>query len=74
MTTKLVRIDDELALILDPTILDKLGIDEQTEMVISSDADGIFLKPIRFAADEDVEVRTGKIMAVHSETLRKLAL
>ena len=74
MTTKLVRIDDDLGLLLDRSILAELEVDENTEMIISADADGIFLKPIRFASDVQVAALMGKIMTTHAETLRKLAL
>ena len=74
MTTMLQRVGDELGLILDQAILDELGLDENTEFLISPDGEGIYLKPIRFASDQQVEQLTGKIMVTHAETLRKLAL
>lgn len=74
MTTSLVRIDEELGLILDADLREQYAIDEHTQMVVVADEDGIFLKPIRFAADELVAALTPRIMAEHAETLRKLAL
>ena len=74
MTTTLQRIGDEWGLVLDQEILDELGIDENAEFLVAVGDDGIFLKPIRFASDGQVDRLTGKIMTDHAETLRKLAL
>ena len=74
MTTSLQRVGDDLGLVLDQSVLDELGVDEQTEFLIVTDEEGIFLKPIRFAADPQVDRMTGAIMERHAETLRKLAL
>ena len=74
MTTKLTRVGGELGLILGPEVLESSGVDEHSELLISWDDEGIFLKPIRFAPDARVDELTGRIMAEHAETLRKLAL
>ena len=74
MTLTLQRVGDDLALIFDRATLEELGVDEFTEFSISPDEEGFFLKPIRFASDEEVDSRTGRIMLEHAETLRKLAL
>lgn len=71
---KLVRIDDDLAVVLDPELVERFELDEHAELVASVDQDGIYLKPIRFASDEQVAALVGKIMAAHAETLRKLSL
>ncbi len=74
MTTRLQRFGDELGLIIDPTDLEKFGVDEETEFVVSSTEEGIFLRPIRFASLRQVEALTPKIMEAHSETLQRLSL
>ena len=74
MTMTLQRLGDEFALIFDRATLAELGIDEHTAFLVSPDDEGIYLKPIRFAADDEVDARTGRIMVEHAETLRKLAL
>ena len=74
MTTKLTRVGDELGLVLDPAVLKSFGVDENSEVLVSWDDEGIFLKPIRFAPDDRVDALTSKIMVEHAETLRKLAL
>ncbi len=71
--TTLTKLDDQLALVLDRSILDELGIDEQTQILITTSDGGIFLRPIRFARTEQVENLTGKIMQTHSDTLKRLA-
>ena len=74
MATRLVKIHDEYGVLLDQSLLGELGIDVQTELLVLADDDVIYLKPIRFASDHDVDRLTGKIMATHAETLRKLSL
>ena len=60
MTTKLTRINDELGFVLDDSIVERFGIDENSEVVVTLSDEGIFLKPIRFASDEQVESMTGR--------------
>lgn len=74
MTTRLTRVGGELGVILGPEVLESFGVDENSEVVVSWDDEGIFLRPIRLAPDDRVDDLTGKIMAEHAETLRKLAL
>ena len=74
MTTKLMRVGGELGVILGSEVVESLGVDENSEVLVSWDEEGIFLKPIRLAPDDRVDELTGKIMAEHDETLRKLAL
>ncbi len=59
MTTTLQRVGDDFALIFDRATLAELGVDEITEFLITPDDEGIFLKPIRFASDETVDVLDG---------------
>ncbi len=73
MTTTLTKLGDQLGLILDQATLEQLGIDEQTQIMVTTTEGGIFLRPIRFARTEQVEGLIGGIMRTHSETLRRLA-
>ena len=73
MTTTLRRVGDELGLMLDAATLDRLGINEQTPIVVTLDADGITLRPVRFASDAQVEELADEIMDQHAETLHRLA-
>ena len=74
MTTTLQRIGDEFGLILDQSILDELGIDENVEFLISRRRRGDLPQadPVRLGRAGGS--LTGKIMTDHAETLRKLAL
>ncbi len=71
--TTLTTIGDKLALVIERPILEMLGIDEDTPIEVTSDAHGIHIRPIRFASPEEVERAALKIMAIHSETLTRLA-
>ena len=74
MTTTLQRVGDDLGLILDPATWTRYGITEATPIVVTLGEDGITLRPLRFATDEQVDDLSDEIMTAHAETLRKLAL
>ncbi len=74
MTTTLTTYGDELALILDREKLKSLGIDERTSLEVVVDESGIH---IRRASDErqaEVLAAAQRVMEIHHETFRKLAL
>lgn len=73
MTTAFTAIGDKLGLLLDRPTLEKLGIEEGTPLILTTDDDGLHLRPIRFATDEEVEAAATVVMEVHAETLRRLA-
>lgn len=47
MLKRLTRTGNSLALILDKPLLEKTGIDESTELEISTDGDVIVISPVR---------------------------
>lgn len=73
MTMRLTKFGDQMGLLLDQTMLDEFGIDEDTQFLVSTSEGRIMLLPIRFARTAQVEALTGKIMQDHSETLKRLA-
>ncbi len=73
MTTTFTAVGDKLGLILDRPTLKQLGIDEETQVMVTSDDEGLHIRPIRFASREDVERSALKMMAIHAETLARLA-
>ena len=42
-----------LGLLIDRPTLEKIGIDEQTPILVTADAEGLHLRPIRFATSEE---------------------
>ena len=74
MMTRLQKVGDRWALIFEDAALERFGVDEHTEIVVTATDEGIFLKPVRFASDQQVEMLTGRIMSAHSETLKRLSL
>jgi antitoxin MazE len=52
MVKKLTRAGNSLALVLDKPLLRQLGIDEQTELEISTDGDVLVITPVRSRAHE----------------------
>jgi antitoxin MazE len=46
MITKLVRHGGDLALVIDQPILDRLGIDAETPLEISTDGSGLLISPV----------------------------
>lgn len=50
MVKKLTRTGNSLALVLDKPLLQELGIDEETELEVSTDGDVLVVTPRRTAA------------------------
>jgi hypothetical protein len=73
MTTKLKRIDGDLALILEPRTLEALGIDEGTSLEVFADETGIHIRRTADEHRERVLTSARRMMDIHDETFRKLA-
>lgn len=52
MVKKLTRTGNSLALVLDKPLLEQLGIDETTELEVSSNGDVLVVTPVRDRARE----------------------
>ena len=52
MVKKLTRTGNSLALVLDKPLLEQLGIDEHTELEISTNGDVVVVTPVRGRARE----------------------
>ena len=52
MVKKLTRTGNSLALVLDKPLLEQLGIDENTELEISTNGDVVVVTPVRGRARE----------------------
>jgi len=73
MRKKLKSIGNSLGLIIERPILDLLQIDRDTELEVTTDGDGLYVKPIRSGHEARVHASTARMMNHHDETLKKLA-
>jgi antitoxin component of MazEF toxin-antitoxin module len=73
MMMNLTPIGHSLGLVIDPSILERLKIDRETQLEVSTDGTVIYVRPIRFADHEEVMRTVDRVMEVHAETFRKLA-
>ncbi len=73
MTTKLKANGDGLYLVIEPSLLEGLKIDQDTPLEVTSDGRGLYIRP----SDQDHQAlvleTTDRVMDIHAETLRKLA-
>ena len=53
MKTKLTRIGDDIALVLDRPLLDELGLDESSEIEVSTNGDVLVMTPVRATGPEE---------------------
>jgi antitoxin component of MazEF toxin-antitoxin module len=54
LVKKLSKHGNSLALVIDKPILELLGIDENTELIISTNGRELTASPVSYASDEDV--------------------
>lgn len=70
---KLTPIGNSLGLIMDRPILELLGIDRETPLELSTDGEGLYIRPIRREYLDRVRETAATVMRVHGKTLKKLA-
>lgn len=73
MIKKLSTIGNSLGLVIERPILDLLNITKDTPLEIKTDGEALIIRPSKPSAKERVRESTKRMMAVHEETLRKLA-
>jgi hypothetical protein len=74
MHTKLQKVGDELALVLDRSTWVELGIEVETELEVAVDETGIHIRKSLNGHRERVLASARRMMEVHEEAFRKLAL
>ncbi len=73
MIKKLVSVGGELGLVLEPSLLRAIGIDENTLLEVTTEARTLIVRPAA-ASDVDRVVEVAeRVMTVHDETLKRLA-
>jgi antitoxin component of MazEF toxin-antitoxin module len=70
--TKLVPMGNGLGLVIDRALLERLGIDAETAVEVTTDGARIVVTPLPATRADLTEVAR-KVMCVHGETLKKLA-
>ena len=73
MIKKLSAVGNSLGLIIDRPILELLDIDKDTELEVKTDGEALIIRPSKLTKKARIRASTKKMMAVHEETLRKLA-
>ncbi len=73
MIKKLSAVGNSLALIIERPILELLDITKDTPLEIKTDGQALIIRPAKLGKKERVREATKRMMAVHDETLRKLA-
>jgi antitoxin MazE len=73
MIKKLSAVGNSLGLIIERPILELLDIDKDTPLEIRTDGEALIIRPARGGKKERVREATQRMIAVHQETLRKLA-
>jgi hypothetical protein len=74
MQTRLKKVGEDLALILDSSTWNGLGIDGETDLEVMVDESGIRIQKSPEGHRERVLNSARTMMDVHEETFRKLAL
>jgi antitoxin component of MazEF toxin-antitoxin module len=73
MVKHMSRIGNSLGLIIDRPILDLLKIDEHTPLEVSTDGNGLTIRPMHEPKPARVAKAARRVMKAHEATLRKLA-
>ena len=74
MTKTLTAIGNSLGLIIERPILDLLKIDRDTPLEITTDGKGLYIKPVDSEHRDQVLEVAERVMDIHKDTLKKLAL
>jgi antitoxin component of MazEF toxin-antitoxin module len=73
MLSKLVPVGEDLALLIDPGLLEELGIGRDTPLEITTDGKAIIIRPVEDDHQARVPEAANRIMDIHHETFRRLA-
>ena len=74
MKTRLARAGLDVALTIDPAILEELGIDDTTEVDVSAEGGVLIIRPIRDSSEEESFLRAvSKVEERYAGLFRRLA-
>ena len=73
MIKKLSAVGNSLGLIIERPILELLDITKDTPLEVKTDGEALIIRPVKLSKKDQVRASTKRMVAVHAETLRKLA-
>lgn len=73
MIKKLSAVGNSLGLIIERPILELLDITKDTSLEVKTDGESLIIRPVRLGKKERIRESGQRMMAIHAETLRKLA-
>ena len=73
MIKKLSAVGNSLGLIIERPILELLDITKDTQLEVKTDGEALIIRPVKLSKKQRIRESTKRMMAVHDETLRKLA-
>ncbi len=73
MIKKLSAVGNSLGIIIERPILELLDITKDTPLEMTTDGEALIIRPAKLGAKDRIRESTKRMMAVHKETLRKLA-
>jgi antitoxin MazE len=73
MIKRLSAVGNSLGLIIERPILELLDITKHTPLEVKTDGEALIIRPVRLDKKQRIRESTKRMMAVHEETLRKLA-
>ena len=73
MLKKLSAVGNSLGLIIERPILELLDITKDTLLEVKTDGEALIIRPAKLSKKQRIRESTKRMMAVHDETLRKLA-
>ncbi len=73
MRKKLTAIGNSLGLLIERPILELLKIDRDTELEVTTDGEGLIIRPVRDERASRIREAAQCAMDTHQETFRKLA-
>ena len=73
MLKKLTTIGNDLGIVIERSILERLRIDRNTLLEVRTEGEALVIRPARETHRSRVRDATERMMASHERTLRKLA-
>jgi antitoxin component of MazEF toxin-antitoxin module len=73
MVKTLTPVGDGLGLLIDRSILERLGIDRETTLELTVEEDRLVIRPVAGEAQDRFVESARRMMEIHGETFRKLA-
>ena len=73
MVKKLTRLGNSYGIVIDRPILDLLKITPETPLELSTDGDGLVIRPVRTIALKEARKVARRILSAHARTFEKLA-